>query len=639
MSRDRLIVRLGLDRDGNSGRAALRLRIDDLRYGVRTTKGEAPTSGIGAEHVLADRDTLAVAPERFHSDIELLRNAVAHGDSITDPSELVTFVERLPLNLAGRFLEGVDRDNNADQWLLRTRRETDALVAQLWTQVGTALRDLGRRADAHDAFRRAYERYPENADLIAELLETVGDSSASWLGHRAGPLDTLVHRLPQENARGNALTVGDRAILQSAVRERLNQLSRRTVAVLEKLAQLPVSLPVETIERWLDLDPADLERAVDAFPIILSGGELRLHRDVGYILRDLCAEERRDEIHRELIERIESDWTGSSVERPFEIPSELGIQLLEWVVSREFPIEIPFLHHLLRFARPFSGRQKTPDFIGFLENIVPAGPNRHATYSNLLMAHHIHADRFALALEAGLEFLERFGPHPEIHWYYLLLAAHHAQDDACLDRVGGQCLEFLCADEPDRTPAQHRRLSDIHCLLAENSLARNRIADADRHNRAAIHHAEASAGNVGPLSRMLSQQAQIDAESGQPYTEVAKSWEKALASYQTDGNREGEAECLRAMGQLASSQGLHSLGKTLIERAIELFETENKPDSVNATEGALARVLAAAGNAEAALAILDRCVAYWTAKGHARWTGHFELERERVGAMLSQQAG
>ncbi|MFY7951580.1 MAG: hypothetical protein ACOVT5_03650, partial [Armatimonadaceae bacterium] len=94
-------------------------------------------------------------------------------------------------------------------------------------------------------------------------------------------------------------------------------------------------------------------------------------------------------------------------------------------------------------------------------------------------------------------------------------------------------------------------------------------------------------------------------------------------------------ECLRALGQLASSQGLHAVGKTLIERAVELFRTVDKPDAVNATEGALAAVLAAAGEAEAALAILTRCVGYWRAKGHARWTAHFEAERQRVWEMAA----
>jgi hypothetical protein len=46
-------------------------------------------------------------------------------------------------------------------------------------------------------------------------------------------------------------------------------------------------------------------------------------------------------------------------------------------------------------------------------------------------------------------------------------------------------------------------------------------------------------------------------------------------------------------------------------------------------------VLAAAGEAEAALAILTRCVGYWRAKGHARWTAHFESERQRVWEMAA----
>lgn len=632
-SRERLIVRMGLDRGGNSGRAALRLRIDDLRHGARSARGDSAAIGLGADNVLAGRDTVAVNGKIFRTDVDVLRATAAALPDLTDPVEVLARVESLGPLLGGRFLEGVERGEAHYEWLLRMRRETDALVAHLWTAAGIALRDLGRRFDAHDAFRRAYERYPENADLIGELLETVGDQNTSWLGIQAAPLDILVTRLPGDSALNRGITVGDGAVLKAAVQERLSQLSRRTVNVIEKLAHLPVALPVETVEHWLDIDASDLERAVDAFPVVLKDGQLRLHREIGHIVRDHCPSERSYVIQREMVGRIEAQWLSLQTANKTRYAPDFAIQILEWVVTNGVPLQLDFLGILLADSRSFTSRPTTAAFTRYLDQTIPAGADRRVAFANLLMAHHIHADRFASALEVGIELLGQSVPRLDFNWYYLLLAAHHSENDKHFDDISRQCLDCLGAGDTPKSKLPVARLSDIHNLIAENRLARKMLEEADIHNKAAIRWASECEGLRPSLSRMLSQQAQIKAATGLAYPEVAAAWEKALASFQKDGNREGEAECLRALGQLASKQRLHALGKTLIERAIELLRAENKPDSVNATEGALAGVLAAAGDIGDALVILDRCVDYWSAKGHARWTAHFKAEQERVRKM------
>ncbi len=116
-SRERLIVRMGLDRDGNSGRAALRLRIDDLRHGARTARSQSAAIGLGPENVHADRDTVAVNPNLFRTDVDVLRATAAALPDLTDPVDVLARFESLGPSMGGRFLEGLER-GGSDSGLL-----------------------------------------------------------------------------------------------------------------------------------------------------------------------------------------------------------------------------------------------------------------------------------------------------------------------------------------------------------------------------------------------------------------------------------------------------------------------------------------------------------------------------------------
>jgi len=632
--RDSLIHRLALD-NKSQGKDKFRFRLNDLRHGApQRGKSEEAFCGIGLDNVRTEGERVWLSPGVVTTDLQEVARVLQEARPLGAALK-AECLRRVVTHLRGGFLEGYELVGSGDGWLEQMRFEAERLAAEVWLELARALDQVGERRGAFEAVRKAYTLRPETPEVLELLLDLAEGAHEQEeilsLSKRLG-VEVLLPRLEALEREGQTLTVSEEIALREAVQTRLSQLSTKTVVDLKVLSCFPQEFTIEQAQAIAQVTPETLERIRHAFPLRREGEYYSLLPVLQMVLRQGVVPEAHEafrERHAKyffaLLGTGEVSKKAHSADWVVRLRREEGhlIAAIRWFTehppSRQGLVLIQAsLHWTNGSSRVKAVVKECKGYLQAAFETLTGDTARLA--AELLGGLAIHYRDFTEAVYWLRITLEQFEQPDQHAWLAILIATHHAQQDALFDTIA----ELILTQGSLRNsmePSVYLRFKEavLH-QITENYAARGRLTEALEHNRSCF--ALCQKLGIEPLPSRWAQRGNILARQGQ-WGEAESCWDKALLGYEALGDRGGVAECYRELGILSVQQGRHGLGISLVRQAIHMFEEVGNEGAVAASQGVLGDILLGQGKLEEAQQLYQAGFAFWKEQGHARWIEKF----------------
>ena len=603
---------------------------------------------VGPDMLVEEGDTLRLAPGALITDLSEIANACDRAKRSDCPEKRAEILREMDLRLNGDFLEGFEEATDAtDRWLSVTRQWATELTDEATRLLADALTEVGDARGAAEVRRRVYgiiEPAP-----VPKRPPTFRDLLPHWEAlHRDGLMLT-----PREERLASATLSAELTKLPESLRRGFCRLSvfpqSFTARQAERIAQVDANALARLRASCLVWDEATLIGSDDAPRFFL----LPALRRAAW--RRLTSGEQQSirERHAHYFYQFEGDgWPERNSEQPRlwgRVEFANYTAAVNFFLEREATDEVVIFYTNVNHATadlPWAQQEICQRIADYLETTVQQSLSPLSAYNLTESLAHIAVTRSdfsgaACWFRRAVEYWELVtGTHHQdvgmqpSEWRSnlvsqltgLLTTAHHAGDDAAFDEVKELSLRLL-PTLPDPQIALLIQVNMLY-LFAENGYARGNLEQALEANTARF-------GLLPELFRLTPwradylpaahyQRGLILSRLGRIEDALA-ALDTALTGFREWGERgtHGVADCLQEMGIALAEQGLFSVARENIERAIAIYSERDNANSRVAALGSLGDVALRQGRHEEAHALYTEGREHWQAQNHPRWIQKF----------------